>query len=202
MSDKKTSEKLKGKDLITIGIFSALYFAMSLLCNMLGGLHAVVWFLTPAIAAVVCSIPFMVMTAKVKKPFAALITAVIVGLIYLATGQFHIAVPVVFILGGLVAELIRRATRYRSFAGDACGYAFVSLGMAASPLPLWLDHDAFIRQISQFGMPRSYIETCQALTSPVMLAVMFAATIAGAFLGVLMTRALFQKHFKKAGVVG
>ena len=60
--------KLKGKDLITIGIFSALYFVLSLICNMLGGVYAIVWFMTPVIAGVVCATPFMIMLAKEKKP--------------------------------------------------------------------------------------------------------------------------------------
>lgn len=65
--------KLKGKDLITIGIFSALYFVLSLICNIFGGLHAIVWFMSPVIAAIVCATPFLIMLTKEKKPFAMLL---------------------------------------------------------------------------------------------------------------------------------
>ncbi len=193
--------KLKGKDLITIGIFSALYFVLSLICNMLGGFHAIVWFMTPVFAAIVCATPFMIMLAKEKKPFAIVISTTIVGLIYLITGVFPLSVPVTFFITGLIGEMIRKSKKYQSFKADAIAYAFVSLGMAASPLPLWTDTDNFIGQIKEFGMPQSYIDTCTALTSPAMLVLVIVLTIAGAFVGAYIAQKLFKKHFKKAGVV-
>ena len=39
MSDVSTDKKLKGKDLITIGIFSAIYFVINFAFMLLGGIH-------------------------------------------------------------------------------------------------------------------------------------------------------------------
>ena len=39
MSDVITDKKLKGKDLITIGIFSAIYFVINFAFMLLGGIH-------------------------------------------------------------------------------------------------------------------------------------------------------------------
>lgn len=100
---------------------------------------AITWFMTPVIASIVCATPFLILLAKVKKPFAIIISSTIIGLIYLITGQFHIAVTLVFIIGGIIGELIRRVSKYQSFKTDAIAYALVSLGMAASPLSLWID---------------------------------------------------------------
>ncbi len=83
MSNVNSTQKLKGKDLITIGIFSAIYFVLALACNILGGLHAIVWFLSPAVAALICGIPYMILTAKVRKPFAVFVMAVVVGLLFI-----------------------------------------------------------------------------------------------------------------------
>ena len=41
MSDVSTDKKLKGKDLITIGIFSAIYFVINFAFMLLGGIHPV-----------------------------------------------------------------------------------------------------------------------------------------------------------------
>ena len=39
MSEVSTDKKLKGKDLITIGIFSAIYFVINFAFMLLGGIH-------------------------------------------------------------------------------------------------------------------------------------------------------------------
>ena len=201
MSNVDSTQKLKGKGLITIGIFSANYFVLALVSNMLGGLHAIVWFLSPAVAALICGIPYMILTAKVRKPFAVFVMAVVVGLLFIATGQFHMLVPVTFIVGAIIAEIFRYATKYKSFFADSVGFAFFSLGMVASPLPLWLDPDSFIARIKEFGMPQSYVDTVTSLTSTGMLIIMIVATIVCSFIGAFIANALFKKHFKKAGVV-
>ena len=43
MSEVSTDKKLKGKDLITIGIFSAIYFVINFAFMLLGGIHPVLW---------------------------------------------------------------------------------------------------------------------------------------------------------------
>ena len=42
-------KKLKGKDLITIGIFSAIYFVINFAFMLLGGIHPVLWMLMPGL---------------------------------------------------------------------------------------------------------------------------------------------------------
>ena len=39
MSDVSIDRKMKGKDLITIGIFSAIYFVINFAFMLLGGIH-------------------------------------------------------------------------------------------------------------------------------------------------------------------
>ena len=46
MSEVSTDKKLKGKDLITIGIFSAIYFVINFAFMLLGGIHPVLWMLS------------------------------------------------------------------------------------------------------------------------------------------------------------
>ena len=41
MSEVRTDRKLKGKDLITIGIFSAIYFVINFAFMLLGGIHQI-----------------------------------------------------------------------------------------------------------------------------------------------------------------
>lgn len=50
------NKKLKGKDVITIGIFTAIYFAINFGFMLLGGLHPLMWILMPGFIALVGSI--------------------------------------------------------------------------------------------------------------------------------------------------
>lgn len=192
---------LKGKDLITVGIFSAIYFVINFIFMLMGGLHPLFWILMPGLIALFTGIPFILMCGKVQKPGAVLLMGLITGLIYFVTGQFTVIILATFVIGCGLAELIRWGTAYTSFKGNTLAFAFFSLGMTGSPLPMWMMRDSFLSQISSQGMPASYIDALEAVTSPVMLIVLFAAPLAGSGLGALMAKAMFKKHFAKAGII-
>lgn len=44
-------KKLKGKDLITIGIFSAIYFVINFIFMLAGGLRPIMWIMMPGFIA-------------------------------------------------------------------------------------------------------------------------------------------------------
>ena len=201
MSNTKNGKALKGKDLITIGIFSALYFVINFAFMLLGGLHPMMWILMPAFIALFSGIPFMLMCAKVQKPGAVLLMGLITGLIYFVTGQFTIVILVTFVIACGLGELSRGLSGYGSFKGNTAAFAFFSLGMTGSPLPIWLMRDSFLAQISEQGMPESYISTLEAVSSPAMLAVLFVAPVVCALVGAWAARVMFKKHFVKAGIV-
>ena len=73
--------------------------------------------------------------------------------------------------------------------------------MVGSPLPIWLMKESFLAQISGQGMAESYVEALRNLSSTGMLIVLFLAPIVGAFLGALIAKGMFRKHFEKAGMV-
>lgn len=85
-------KKLTGRDLITIGIFSAIYFVLNL-AAMITGFIPVLWLLLPGVAGILTGIPFMLMESKVRKPGAILIMGAITALLYFVTGQLPCADP-------------------------------------------------------------------------------------------------------------
>ena len=48
---KKDKYLLKGKDLIFIGVYTAIYFVINMLFMLISGLHPVIWILLPAFIA-------------------------------------------------------------------------------------------------------------------------------------------------------
>jgi energy-coupling factor transport system substrate-specific component len=195
------NRKLKGKDLITIGIFSAIYFVINFVFMLMGGIHPIMWVLMPGFIALFTGIPFMLMVAKVQKPGAVFLMGLITGLIYFMTGQFTVVILVTFVIACGSAELIRYTTKYGSSKGNTAAFACFSLGMVGSPLPIWLMRDSFLAQITEQGMSVDYVSALETLISPAMLVVFLIAPIIGAIIGALITRGLFKKHFEKAGIV-
>ncbi|MDO5350662.1 MAG: MptD family putative ECF transporter S component [Lachnospiraceae bacterium] len=201
MSNVRTDKKLKGKDLITIGIFSAIYFVINFIFMLCGGIHPIMWMLMPGFIAVFAGIPFMLMVAKVQKTGAVFLMGFITGLIYFATGQFTVVILIFMVISCGLAEISRYVSKYNSFKGNALSYLFFSYGMVGSPLPIWLFKEAFLSQIQEQGMPADYVSAVEALSSNSMLIVLFVAPAIGAVIGIFIGKALFKKHFEKAGIV-
>ena len=195
------SKTLKGKDLITTGIFSAVYFVINFAFMLMGGLHPMMWILMPGLIALFAGIPFLMMCAKVQKPGAVLLMGIITGLIYFVTGQFTVLILTTFAIACVLAELVRLISGYSSFRGNAAAYVFFSLGMIGSPLPIWTMRDQFLTQIGNQGMPADYVNTLKAISSPAMLAILIIAPVMFGVLGALITKSMFKKHFIKAGMV-
>ena len=101
------SRKLSGRDLITIGIFSAIYFVLNL-AAMFTGFVPVLWLLLPGVTGIVTGIPFLLMTAKVRKPGAVFIMGTITALLYFVTGQFTVLLLITFAIACIQHCLCRR----------------------------------------------------------------------------------------------
>lgn len=192
---------LRGKDVISVGIFSAIYFVINFAFMLASGLHPILWILMPGLIALFSGIPFLMMCAKVQKPGAVLLMGIITGLIYFVTGQFTLLILASFAIACLAAELIRWATHYTSAGGNLAAYVCFSLGMVGSPLPIWVMRTQFLAQITEQGMPAAYVDTLAALSSPAMLLVLVGAPIVGGLIGGIIAQAMFKKHFVKAGIV-
>lgn len=201
MSNVNVDNKLKGKDLITIGIFSAIYFVINFAFMLMGGIHPVLWMLMPGFIAIFAGIPFMLMASKVQKPGAVFLMGLITALIYFATGQFTLVILISMASTCILAEVVRGFTKYNSFKGNSISYVIFSLGMIGSPLPIWLFKADFLAQIMEQGMPADYVSAVEALSSNAMLIVLFVAPVIGGIIGAFIAKGLFKKHFVKAGIV-
>lgn len=195
------SKKLSGRDLITIGIFSAIYFVLNL-AAMITGFVPVLWLLLPGVAAIVTGIPFMLLTSKVRKPGAILIMGAITALLYFVTGQFTVLLLITFAAACILSEIYRAVTKYdNSFFHMTIAFIIFCYGMLGSPLAIWVYKDSFLAQIQQNGMSAEYVSSLSGLISTPMLIALCISPIIGGIIGALMAKGLFRKHFKKAGIV-
>ncbi|NEU06634.1 MULTISPECIES: MptD family putative ECF transporter S component [Clostridium] len=200
MSNLKTN-KLQTKDLVTIGIFTAIYFVITILVMILVAIAPVIWLLYPGILAVVCGVIYMLLTAKIEKTGPVFIMSTITGIIYLVTGECTWVILATYVVTGLIAEVIRSSFGYKSFKGNLFAYCVFSLGMIGSPLPLWLFHDSFIQSIIEMGMDPSYVEKISTMVSGWSFIGMIIVTIICAIIGGFIGKSMLKKHFQKAGIV-
>ena len=200
MSGSNSRRGMGGRDVITVGIFSAIYFAINFAFMLLGGLHPLLWILMPGFIALFTGIPYLMMCASAEGGFSPA-DGPYHRLIYFVTGQFTPVILVSFVIACGLGELVRGCTHYTSIRGNLVSFVLFSLGMVGSPLPIWLMREDFLRQITEQGMPADYVNTLAALSSSSMLVVLFLAPVVGAIIGGILARAMFRKHFEKAGLV-
>lgn len=197
----KKTNKLQIKDLVTIGIYTAIYFMVNVIVMVCGGIAPLVWIFMPTILSLLCGVIYMPLMAKVQKPGAILIMGMITSLIYLIRDGFSLVLFVTYSVFCILAELIRKQMGYSSFKSNLFSYAFFSMGMVGDLLPIWMFRDKYAEHMLSSGMPADYIEVLNNVTSVGMLVVMLVATFLMAFVGGFLGKFVMKKHLEKAGMI-
>lgn len=191
------NNKLKGKDLVNIGIFAAIYFVINMVLSFLGFIPLFL-LLMVVITPIIGGTPFMLFLTKVRKFGMITIFAVIIGVLMMLTGMGFYAIFTSLIFG-LAADLIAKSGNYSSASKSVMATSVYSCWVWGNFLPIFIGRDAYIAQYTEKGM-QEYADTMMKLTPmwvcPVMLIAAFIAGIIGALIG----KALLKKHFEKAGI--
>ena len=194
------NRKLTGKDVIAIGIYSAIYFVLNF-AAMMTGLIPILWILLPGTVAILTGIPFLLMVVKVPKPGAVLIMGLITAFLYFVTGQFTVLILITMLIACVVSEAYRYITKYNlKFNNLVVAFILFGYGMTGSPLALFVYRESFLAQIGE-TMSQEYVAAISSYITTPMLILLLVSPIAGGFFGVLIAGGIFKKHFKKAGIV-
>ena len=194
------NRKLTGKDVIAIGIYTAIYFVMNF-AAMITGFIPLFWILLAGTAAILTSIPFLLMAVKVPKPGAVLIMGFITAFLYFITGQFTVLILITMLIACVLSETYRYITKYAlKFRNLVVAFILFSYGMVGSPLALFVYRESFLAQISE-TMSRKYVVAISSYITTPMLILLLVSPIVGGLLGALIAKRMFKKHFEKAGIV-
>lgn len=115
------------KDLVTIGIFSALFLVFALVGGIFFAPNPVLTFYMPVGSALLCGPVYLLMMAKVQKRWAATILGAIMCIIWFVTGM-HWAMALGYLIMGIAADLVAGAGRYQSKKINSLSYILLSLG--------------------------------------------------------------------------
>lgn len=190
-------KKLETKDLISTGVFTAIYFTIMFSVGMLGYVP-VLYVILPILIPMACGIPFMLFLTRVKSFGMTTIMGSICGTMMFITG--HTYIPILFGFGfGMLADILLLMGKYKSRKLSALSYATFSLWMTGMLLPFWIMRDSFEGKMID-NMGTEYASTVIGIfekTIWLFPPMAFIAGIIGAIFGIKM----LDKHFKKAGII-
>ena len=197
-SGSSAGRSLKPKDLITVGIFTALYFVVFFGFGMLGFFGPAVHAVGIVLGSLANGIVFALYVTRIRKPGMVFLTAIVSSLLMVLTGHAWTTLVTAAVFS-VLAELVLAGGRYRSARASVIAYGVFSLWVAGPILPLYLQHDAYIANIGE-QMGEDYARAWDTLFSPTFMAGLLVAVFLASCLGGLLGQKMLRKHFVRAGI--
>ena len=192
-------KSLTEKDLVTIGIFSALFLVFALVGGIFFAPNPVLTFYMPIGSALLCGPVYLLMLAKVQKRWAVTILGAILCIVWFVTGM-HWAMALGYLVMGIIADLVAGAGEYRSRKINSLSYILISLGGTASYLVFFANPEGWAKTMLGNGTEQSYIDTMRATGTTWILVIMLAGTVIAAAVSALIGCGMLKKQFEKAGI--
>lgn len=189
--------KLQAKDLINVGIFTAIYFVLFFAGMMLGYIPIFIPLLG-FVCPILCGIPFMLYLTKVKRFGMVSLSGIILGLLNMLIGS-GVLVLIFGVIFGIAADLIMKVGKYSSWKCTLLGNGVFSLWIMGFVSRMFLTRTEFFESLVS-GYGQEYVDTLMSYTPGWMFPVLFIVTFIGGILGALLGKAVLKKHFEKAGI--
>lgn len=200
MNQQLTVKKgLTAKDLVSVGIFSALFLVFALVGGIFFAPNPVLTFYMPVGSALLCGPVYLLMLAKIQKRFAVSILGVILCIIWFVTGM-HWAMALGYLVMGVVADLVAGIGQYKNKKINSLSYILISLGGTASYLVFFANPDGWAKTMLGNGTEQSYIDTMRSTGTVWIMVIMLAGTILAAAISALVGCKMLKKQFEKAGI--
>lgn len=191
------NNKLEVKDLINVGVFTAIYFICFYVTGMVG-YFPIFMPLIPFLCPIVAGIPFMLYMTKVKKFGMILITGIICGLLFVASGhQFYPLITA--IIFSLFAELMVKKSNYKSVSMTRWAYSVFSMWLMGMLIPMYISRETYFKDIADtYG--QDYVDALGNYMPMWSLPIFLILSFIGGFIGATIGIKILNKHFKKAGM--
>lgn len=193
----RTNEnKLKMKDIATIGIFSALLFVVTMVAGALMGISMVLNMYSVAVVAVLSAPLYMLIMAKVHKKGAVLLTFAIVGILW---GLFGGIFVLIWMLGfGVVGEVLASKSKYQNYKMLTVSFGLYSVGYYLDAIAPLYYYPAFWYG---FDRPKETVDAMIAAAHSTAGLAAIPVTLIAIVIGAVIAKRMLKKHFEKAGVI-
>ena len=203
MNQNKTTSGTKpgGRDFINLGIFTVIFIVLFMACIMVMSMTVYTLPFGVALGSFVAASVYMLLRAKAPKTGAIILFGVLFGLVMFVMGSGWPILAAV-IASSIIAELIARSGHYKSYAREVIGYCVLMLGTAVgSYIPFLVMKDYYLKVAEGNSINGEFMSRLVEFISGPYLAAALATTVVTAILGIVLARAVFKKHFVKAGLL-
>ena len=191
------NQKLKVKDLVSIGVFGVIYFVLMFGIGMMG-MIPILFLIYPTVLGIIAGTVVMLFMTKVQKPWALFIFGMISPLVMFAAGHTYVVV-VLSLIVMIISELIRKIGNYNSFKYNMLSYAVFSTWICSSMMQMLLAKEVYIEHCKMMG--DDYVVALEKLITYPHMALVALGAFLGGIIGAYIGKALLKKHFEKAGIV-
>lgn len=190
-------EKLKGKDLINVGIFTAIYFVIFMAIAMLGFIPIFLPILI-ALASLIGGVPMMLYYSRIKKFGMVSLSGLICGILMLLTGMGYWSI-ITGLIFGVLADLVLKSGNYTSVKKSILSHGVFSMWIIGNYIPIVVTRNSYYQDLIT-GYGQEYADAIMgyitAYTLPILLIAGFVCGLIGGIIG----QKIFKKHFVRAGI--
>ena len=194
------SKKLKAKDFITVGIFTAILFVIEFLLGMLGYIHPYIVASYVIIMPLVSGIPMMLFYTKVEKFGMITTVSILIAIIMFIGGMGYLGTPLI-IISGIVADLIAKTGQYKSFKKIVISFGVFNFWICANYFPVIITADSYRQGLVDEGYSAEYVNNLFAAINVRTIVVLVVLCFIFGCIGAVIGKAVVKKHFEKAGIV-
>lgn len=200
MSSETGSNKLKAKDFITVGIFTAIILVVEFACGMLGYIHPFIVASYVVMIPLVGAIPMMLFYTKVQKFGMITIMSILIAIMMFVLGMGFLGAPLI-IIAGVIADLIAKSGKYKSFKKTMLSYGVFCLWICANYFPVIVTAESYRQDLIDEGYSAEYCNNLFLAINYKTIGILLILCFVFGCLGALIGKAVVKKHFEKAGIV-
>ena len=192
--------KMESKDLVSIGIFTALLMLATLIVASLQITPILQLLMTPIVALVSAPI-YLLFVARVGKPFAITIMGIMCSLLtgLLVFGNVYMCL--VNLSFFVVADLIANIGKYKSFKINAISYIVLGYWTTAESMTYWFFPEYILKLSNESGIPESQTLAVLELATTTNSIIIVVAIFVAGVISICFAKGMFKKHFKRAGLI-
>lgn len=199
---KSKKKNIQMKDLISIGVYTAIYF---IICAISAALTVFIipgysYAFIPVISALLSGTIYMLMVAKVPKFGAISIMGSIMGVFFFIIGRFPGATVIAIVIS-VLADLIAYGFKYRNKLGILFSYIVFSFSLIGPVVPMLFFPTFYMEELTEQGRDMNYIEGVFSSVSDYTMIILTVLIIVLSIVGGIFGQRMMKKHFEKAGIV-
>lgn len=197
----KKDKAINLKDLINIGIFTAVYFVIFMISTMTSYIPIMIFAFT-IVSAILAGIPMILFLSRVKKFGMVSIMSILLGIIIFVMG-YGIWGLGVAVTCGVLADILLMAGKWKTWKGMLFAYVVISLWPIGAIIPIMIMGTSYFEGFRK-AMGDAYVEGAVEIFNAVsgwLLPVIVVTTAIAAVLGAFLGKAVLKKHFVRAGIV-